>query len=606
MSTHFLLLAVVVPAIRRHPGVDEKSDMFSDAVRRVRQDKRGKAVSKRFANLLEEWEGSGWSQDANFSTVVIQIETELIKAITDQHETIQLELNNRMNDLACKNVLVNNAHAASVIADTAANEAVRNEKIEAQKLIKAMTKLKNLDLIRQRSSLKTAQPSYSYPEESFDTTLGAFNCKLDVTEENNSENCAEAFSFYEERANADVLKLETDLALEQTTWNGFAQEAGDLTVEQENARSAAETLYGTWVGKNVDTRAAWKLREHHICYKTTDLAGNTLSPDGLSYYGLTKYTDATFPAQVCKEHEEVPISYQRQHTDFCILDNHILVEQAELDVANHSGSQPDQDYELTVLHTILCILNSLTVAETNLTDTDVSKLVTDCETAERHSQIDEYTYSSTPNLDCKAKVQYTGGNQATTANIENWCFTSFNPNVTVAGTVAVATEFKAFNEDGSLTSPSCTSVSTGTANVSFSGKMEYRFRHDILVHPDPLSDQETNAAWRTSSPLYTPPSEWQVAGYSGANFLQEAHQDTMFIWASDCSWSSAQLSAGTGWESSLSSSAARKCALPMESQYRSTDAVEWDIDYVMADTNQQYFHIRAEVISQCDGSGGTR
>jgi len=593
MTTSLLLLAYGASAIRRHPGVDEKVELFSDAVRRVRKSKGSMPVSSRFEKLLEEWEGSSWSTDANFTSVVVQIENDLMETIRNQHDAEQSLATNSMNELVCKDILVKNAVLAAKGADERANSAVIAEKAGAEKLRKSLTKLKNMDLIKQRSLNIQSQKSYDYPEDDFDASLGSFSCEFDC-DGIACATCDDKFETYRTASTAQVEKVKDHMELEQTTWVGFDNEAKALIGEQLLALGHAQTSYSEWVDLNFDTKEAWALRESHMC-KNEALAG-------VGYYGLLEYTDGLQIGQVCVEDEQKLISFQAQHTDFCILENAMTNRKTRLTTANQSGSQDDQQYEEQVLETILCILRKLNEAETISTDTTgVASLVQDCQTYARDhkANILPYTFASTASLDCKKLV---GDITPPDGTPPDWCFSGFSTESIVA-----STDFTDLTP-GSETNPGC--VTAGDQRVILSGKMSFRWRSSIYTNDASEGHPLTSvAAWdvKDSQTVYLGLHSAQ-SSFGGAGFLTEETQGYFYVWArtakeEKCSWSEATFSSSTGFESKFSSDDDKLCAIPVVDEYITVTkgTSTWgneDVGYAVAGVDNGV-HKNQEILSQC-------
>jgi hypothetical protein len=599
MARQVLFFALGVSAIRRHPGVDEKLEIFSEAVRRAGQSGAGRTGNNRFGKLLEEWEGSGWSAGANFTAIVVQIESDLITTIEQSHTSTQNNLNDRMNELACKSLLVEEAHSAAVKADQDANDAVVAELGEVKKLSKALTKLKNLDLIRQRSHDRKELSAYSFPG-TFEIP-SSFDCKFDDKVVTSDTNCDKSFGDFKDTAEADVQRVEDDLTLENKTWQGFAQEESALDGEQSTAENDAKAQYESWVTANLLSKEKWNVRELHICANSKDLQGNLIN-DGETYYGLESYTDGVLVGQKCEQNVDVPISFQRQHSDFCRIELRIDREKTRLETANESGGQPDQDYELVVLHTILCILKRLDIAESNLTSTDVNGLVSTCESSENHEQIDPYTYNSVAGLNCKKLVLHP---QGVTNETAEWCFGSgSNPGVS-----SLEVSLDTF-EKGTPEVPSCQDVwrettegTQETPTVEYSGKLHYRWRssiHDTKPNRgDPFSPEGLQVdAWDQEEPIAIDGDDDDIS-YSGLGFLLVSKQQEYFAWAYNsngdkCKWVDATASSATGWESKTSSDTSKKCAVPEVSEYLDQSSVNYRLE------GGSRTHRRSEIITQCE------
>jgi len=589
MTTPLLLLACGVTAIRRHPGPDDKVEILSDAITRARKRMGSKVVSSRFEKLLQEWEGSSWSA-SNYTQIVVEIENELIQSIDSQHGGEQESIDRAMNELVCKDILVNNAHSAATSSDTECNDAVNIEKAAAQVLAKSITKLKNLDLIRQRSLNKKIEPSYSYPGTLGDN-LNSFDCKLDVSDTTNSDNCDNSLSEYQNLAEQDVENVKADLELEKSTWVGFKNEEEQLQIEQDTAVQAAQSSYSHWVEKNEETRDAWRLRASHVCLRE--------SVKSVGYYGLSTYEDdrgGVLAGQTCTKNAAVPISFQAQHTDYCFLDNSLTKTKTRLTTANNSGSQVDQQYELQVLNTILCILKRLDISDSNLTDTDVGILVETCESSQVNLEYKDYTFTSKENLNCKDKelVSYTTPSLADEANDENWCFSNFNVEFTKAG---VSTDSQTLTDliAGTNANPACLDVVAGAPTTTFfSEKMAFRWREEISApgasHPLTSAD-----SWKDVGKVYFGEDGDQPKMQTGKGFLLDTTQVSYKVWATDCAWADSIASAKTGWESKLTTESDKLCALPQLEEYLEAG---FEVKYIVK--GDHYHHRGDDIMTQCD------
>jgi len=602
MTTPLLLFAYGVSAIRRHPGVDDKFEFFSDAVKRVRNQKGSMVFSSRFEKLLQEWEGSSWTASADFNKVVVQIESDLIGEINDQHTIEQEKIDKQMGELTCKDILVSNAHSAALSADSDANAAVTAEKGAAASLVRSLTKLKNLDLIRHRSYVKRSIVEYSYPGE-LGADLQSFDCKFDEKNDTKNNNCDFEFNKYEASAQADVKKVEDHLGLEQSTWTGFEEEERLLQLEQDLSLGDAKTSYDEWVRLNKLTRDAWIVRQDHIC----DKSGGEMA------YGLVDYTDVLVVNQVCAQQDGVPISYQRQHTDFCKLETSMKQLNTTLKTANTAGSEIDQQYEIQVLNQILCILNRLDIAESNLTETNVALLVSECETkASQDTVLQPYIFDCKAGFDCKARTATAAADgEVFSTTDKDWCFTSFcaDPSDPLVAAQAGVTELTSLATltVGTEISPSCENVVNGAHSTYFSRKMHFRWRFSLSsVSWHPLQAED---CWHKTQAEFCGTDQ-----PSGLGFLRDDTQDTFNVWAAvddtfDCTWVIADLSGTTGFESKLSSAQDKKCAIPEVREY-----LEINENTPFEDTNNDrvvgyrldgtdYDHFSEQIISQCKHRG---
>jgi len=596
MTTPFLLLAYGVSAIRRHPGVDDKVELFSDAVRRVRKSKGSMAVSSRFEKLLQEWEGSSWSSGANFTSVVEQIESDLIDSINAQHLAEQGTVTSRMTELVCKDILVKNAHEASTSADEAANGDVILEKAGAEKLRKSLTKLKNLDLIRQRSWNVQDEPTYQYPNTLGDWNVDGFSCAFDCAESSSEcDNCDTKYDSYSEASTAELKLVRDHLDMEQITWVGFDNEERALSTEQEEAETDAKSSYDSWVVLNDQTRIAWVLRESHICKKE----GSKESGQA-GHYGLNEYDDGK--KQTCVHDAAIPISFQAQHSDFCELEHFMKLRETRLTTANQSGSQNDQQYEVEVLNTILCILNKLKVAETNLTNTDVGAMVDTCK-LDQTIVIPNYIFKSDI-VNCASKFAKPN---------EDWCFSNFGPTPSVE---QPATLFGALKVGNDL-NPPCDVVQSGAdateRKVKFFGAMSFRWRTTIYTDGGERHPLTTPEAWESNIAVYSNEDTLAKESFGGKGFLTENTQGYYYVWARkpesgaaadvSCAWTDVDLSQSTGFESRLSTDTFKLCAVPVVGEYITVEkgSPNWEsTDVTYQVSGNAYHHRGEEIMRQCD------